>query len=291
VTFMAGTLNIAHRGGRRLWPENTIHALEQAARMGADGAEIDVQLARDGSLVLFHDFRLKKELCRDAKGRWLTGRRPLICDLTYAELFSFDVGRAKRGTAYAHLHGPKFPRDGERIPLLADAIAAIRAIRSDFKLFVEIKTSPENRSLSASPEEAADAVIAELSRARYLSHAVLIGFDWPALIHAMKREPNSVCWFTTKTRRRSRGSPVWAGGFDPRKFGGSIPAAIAAAGGKGWLCSRLQATPQAIAEAREHGLSFGVWTVNSLREMRTLARLGAGVVITDRPDLFRRSYK
>jgi glycerophosphoryl diester phosphodiesterase len=278
-------LNIAHRGGRRLWPENTLYALEQAARMGADGAEIDVQLARDGSLVLFHDFRLKKELCRDEHGKWLKGSLPLIRDLTYAELSAFDVGRAKLRTTYGHRHGPKFPRDGEHIPLLRDAIAAVRAIRPDFKLFVEIKTSPEHPSLSTPPEAVAEAVVAELKHARFFKNAVLIGFDWPALIHAMKCEPSIECWFTTKPRPRKRGSPAWAGAFDPRKFGGSIPAAIAAAGGKGWLSSKLQATKRAIAEARAYGLSFGGWTVNAKFQMRALARLGADVIITDRPDV------
>ena len=75
---MAKLLNIAHRGGARLWPENTLYAFAQAARAGCDGAELDLQLTRDGRLVVFHDYRLKPELCRSPGGRWLKGLAPKL---------------------------------------------------------------------------------------------------------------------------------------------------------------------------------------------------------------------
>jgi glycerophosphoryl diester phosphodiesterase len=48
-------LNIAHRGARARAPENTVEAIEQAARLGADMVEIDVHLSVDGELVVTHD--------------------------------------------------------------------------------------------------------------------------------------------------------------------------------------------------------------------------------------------
>lgn len=284
---MMKPLNIAHRAGAGLWPQNTLFALGQAARAGFDGAEIDVQLTRDGKLVLFHDFRLNGALCREPAGRWLTrrGRRalPLIRDLSYEALCQIDVGRVKPRTAYALAHAPLHPRDGERIPLLSETIGAVRALRKHFRLFIEIKTSYEDRALSAAPESAAEAVIAELRRARFIADAVLVGFDWPALIRARALEPKLSCWFTTK-RRRLQPSAPWAGGFNPMRFGGSIAQAIKSAGGQGWLCSASQATPRALDDARRCGLKFGVWTVNDKRKMRALARLGVDAIVTDRPD-------
>src|SRR5262252_5572761 len=101
---MNGMLNLAHRGGAGLWPENTLFAFAQAARHGYDGAELDVQLTRDGKLVVFHDFRLKRELCRDMNGKWIKRPLPLIHDLDQAELAFFDVGRARPRTLYARRH-------------------------------------------------------------------------------------------------------------------------------------------------------------------------------------------
>jgi glycerophosphoryl diester phosphodiesterase len=265
---MAKTLNIAHRGGAQLWPENTLFAFVSAAKAGFDGAELDVQLTRDEKLVVFHDFRLKPELCRDSSGTWLSrkGALPLIRDLTLAELQGFDIGRAKPGTAYARNHRQVQAADGERMPTLLDVIAAVRAVKKDFRLFIEIKTSVEDRSLSAAPEAVAEAVIADLRSAQFLAQAVLVGFDWAGLVRAKWIEPAVPCWFTTE-----RGARLGAD-------------AIEAAGGDGWFCSLDRANANAVQAARARGLAFGVWTVNEVADMRVLIALGADAICTDRPD-------
>ena len=48
-------LVFAHRGGSALAPENTIAAFDNGLRLGADGLELDVQLSRDGVVVVHHD--------------------------------------------------------------------------------------------------------------------------------------------------------------------------------------------------------------------------------------------
>ena len=65
--------NIAHRGGAQLMPENTLAAFADALARGCDGAELDVQLTRDGVAVVHHDFRLMAGC--GARGRRLAGRR------------------------------------------------------------------------------------------------------------------------------------------------------------------------------------------------------------------------
>jgi glycerophosphoryl diester phosphodiesterase len=268
--MMTKPLNIAHRGGAALWPENTLFAFVSAAEAGYDGAELDVQLTRDGKLVVFHDFRLKPGLCRHADGRWLRreGRKPLplIRDSTLAELQAFDVGRPKPGTLYARTHRRLSPRDGERMPSLSEVIAGVRAAKKDFRLFIEIKTSLTGRSISARPEAVAEAVIAQLRAASFLEHAVMVGFDWAGLIHAKRLAPDLRCWFSTASGSRVRIEP------------------IKQAGGEGWFCSLDRAGARAVQKARALGLEFGVWTVNRPSDMRALAALGVDAICTDRPD-------
>ena len=48
-------LNIAHRGGRRLAPENTLAAFENAESIGAHVLEMDLHSSSEGVLVLLHD--------------------------------------------------------------------------------------------------------------------------------------------------------------------------------------------------------------------------------------------
>ena len=66
----------AHRG---LWnekvPENSLAAFELAVRAGY-GIELDIQLTRDGRIVVFHDVTLRRMCGVDRR----------LCDLTLAEL-------------------------------------------------------------------------------------------------------------------------------------------------------------------------------------------------------------
>ena len=65
-------LNIAHRGGAGLRPENTLAAFADAMARGCDGAELDVQLSADGVVVVHHDFRLNPG--SDARERRMAAR-------------------------------------------------------------------------------------------------------------------------------------------------------------------------------------------------------------------------
>jgi glycerophosphoryl diester phosphodiesterase len=300
-------LNIAHRGGAALWPENTLAAFERAIALGADGAELDVQLTRDGEVVVFHDNRLKADLCRDAQGHWLDAPGASIVSLSFAETQAYEIGRPKPGSAYAMAHPDLSPIDGARIPRLSDVVDIAARSPKPFRLFVELKTSFSDRSLSASPEALAEATLDVLRKAGFVAHTTLVGFDWPGLLHAKKLEPQIACWFTTLAQSWFRdGSPrpeddppsapalavlrhwaatgtsPWASGFDAVKFDGSILKAIKAAGGDGWFPFYRDASDDAVREARALGLEVGAWTVNAPDDMRKLAGLDA--LCTDRPD-------
>ncbi|MGC9954604.1 MAG: glycerophosphodiester phosphodiesterase family protein [Rhizomicrobium sp.] len=304
------TWNIAHRGGAQSRPENTLAAFGYAATCGYDGVELDVQLARGGEVMVFHDYRLKPELCRDENGRWLVPPTPRLKDLSLAELKRFDVGRADPASAYAREHPYVVWRDRERIPTLDEVAATAKKVRAPFYLFVELKTSYSDRAISAQPEELAERAVAVLKANDYLDRAIFIGFDWPGLLHVKKIAPEAQCWFSTlpqswfgegapppeddpppepalqilRTWAREGSSP-WAAGHDAIKHGGSIIAAIDAAGGDGWFPAWSDATGEAVREARGFGLKVGAWTVDDPAQMRALLARGLNAICTDRPDL------
>jgi glycerophosphoryl diester phosphodiesterase len=270
---MPNFLNIAHRGGAQLWPENTLPAFIAAARAGFHAAELDVQLTRDDRLVVFHDFRLKPGLCRNVHGEWLRPRRfrrlSAIRDLSFDELRRYDVGRAKPGSLYARRHSRVAPFDGARMPSLSEVIAAVRRENPDFRLFIEIKTARRGR-ISAPPEAVADAVLDDVQSAGFLENVVLVGFDWAGLTHAKKRNADVQCWFTTDARSRAGAHQV------------------ATAGGDGWFPPLHRATDRAIETARAYGLLVGVWTVNRAKDMQRLIERGVDGICTDRPDRLQR---
>ena len=76
------TINFAHRGASSYYPENTMLSFKKALEMGATGIETDVQLTKDGVLVLIHDEMVNRTT--DGEG--------LVKDYTYEELNKLDAG-------------------------------------------------------------------------------------------------------------------------------------------------------------------------------------------------------
>jgi glycerophosphoryl diester phosphodiesterase len=275
--------NIAHRGGAGLWPENTLYAFREAARAGFDGAELDVQLTRDGELVVFHDFVPDARTCRDANAAPLAGPQRPVCDWSFAELLQLDVGEVARSSPEC----APMRCDGERIPLLRDVISAVRSIEPDFELFIELKTAFHDRSLSAAPESVAEAVVTVLREMHFEKNATLVGFEWPALMHVKRIVPELECWFTTLPSGHAarKAEQMWAGDFAPARFGGSIARAIHAAGGDGWLAHHDEGD---FAQARWLGLKTGIWTVNDEAGLRAALKRDVDAIVTDRPEVLQR---
>src|SRR2546421_12802712 len=72
---------IAHRGGSRLAPENTLAAFRNALTLPVETIELDVQMSRDGYPIVFHDNTLER--LTDGKGN--------ILDLDFAYLRSLNA--------------------------------------------------------------------------------------------------------------------------------------------------------------------------------------------------------
>ncbi|HLR21303.1 MAG TPA: glycerophosphodiester phosphodiesterase [Tissierellaceae bacterium] len=73
--------NYAHRGFKGKYPENTMLAFKKAVEEGADGIEFDIQLSKDGEIVIIHD----ETLDRTTNG---TG---LVKDYTVKELIKLNA--------------------------------------------------------------------------------------------------------------------------------------------------------------------------------------------------------
>ena len=301
------SLNIAHRGGSGLRPENTLAAFAHALDVGVDGFELDVHVAKDGTVVVFHDDALKREIVRDAHGQWLSETGPLLKDLPYPAIQTYDVGRLKPGTKYGARYPDQVAQDGERIPKLAEVIYLINRAGGPERLWIELKTNFMDRSQTSSPQAMAESVVRVLKREKFLDRAILVGFDWAALIAAKKIAPKVECWFTTlpqswfgeapppaehgpppqaeleKLRAQESSSAPWTAGFDRPAYGSVIKAAKAA-GADGWFPYYADINRSTLAEARELGLRVGAWTVDRTDDLARLADLQIDGICTDYPD-------
>ncbi|HUH39539.1 MAG TPA: glycerophosphodiester phosphodiesterase [Castellaniella sp.] len=110
---------IAHRGGGRHAPENTLAAVRHAAALGYSMIEYDVKLTADGVPILLHDDTVE----RTSNGRGAAA------DLTFKALADMDFGA---------WHGPGFA--GEPIATLYAVARCSRALHLCSN--IELKPNP-----------------------------------------------------------------------------------------------------------------------------------------------------
>ena len=273
---------IGHRGARGLHPENTLGGFAAAWALGVNALELDVALTADGVVVVAHDPALNPDITRDADGAWLAKAGPLIRSMRTDEVRRYDVGRLRPGTAYAAQFPDQVPRDGARIPTLAEVLRLAPAA----PLVIELKTFPGEPGRSASGPELAEAAIAVTDAAGATPRVTVEGFDWRGPRHLRRIRPDvRLAWLTRAATEAD--AALWWDGPVPADFGGSVPRAVAAEGGPVWAPDHADLTAALVAEAHDLGLAVIPWTVNAPADMRRLIGWGVDGLVTDRPDLAR----
>jgi len=106
----------AHRGASGYAPENTLTAIKKAIEMKADGIEIDIQLTKDGKIVVMHDWKVDRT----------------VYDLDFDYIRSLDAGQW-------------FTKDfiGEVVPTLEEVLDILP---NDMMLNIEIKDTARKHS-------------------------------------------------------------------------------------------------------------------------------------------------
>lgn len=111
-------INVAHRGASGHAPENTMSAFQKGVDMKADYIEIDVQMSKDGELVIMHDTTVDRT----------TNGTGAVKDLTLEEMKQLDAGS---------WFSEKFA--GEKIPTFEEVL---NEFRGKTGILIELK-SPE----------------------------------------------------------------------------------------------------------------------------------------------------
>jgi glycerophosphoryl diester phosphodiesterase len=148
--------NIAHRGASASFPENTIAAFTGACDAGAVMCELDVQLTRDGHLVVIHDETVDRTT--DGNGD--------VAAMSLAELKRLDAGAKFVAASRA--------RAG--IPTL-DEVFAATAGRCD--LNIELKGAGTEARVAAA-----------MGKWNALGTSMVSSFEWKRLRAIRKLEPS-----------------------------------------------------------------------------------------------------
>jgi len=229
---------IGHRGAAASAPENTIAGFAEAARQGARWVETDAKLVGDSSVILFHDDTLDRT----------TNGSGEIAKTSFEDIRALDAGS---------WFGQSFK--GERVPSLAEAIAALRELELGCNF--EIKPCPGRE------RETALVLIRDLVKL------------WPA-----KDEPPLISSFSRQALRVAReAQPDWPIG------------ALFEEWARDWLeyasdlraisihCDHKTLTKEWARAIKDNHLLLLVFTVNEVELARRMFDWGADGVFTDMP--------
>lgn len=241
-------IRFAHRGSRRLWPENTWHAFDAAVgEFGYRYIETDIQVSSDGVVVVFHDDTLERTTNGVGK----------VADWSWEDLSRLDA-------AY------HFSPDGEHHPLRGAGIG-IRRLDETFARYPDVRF---NLDLKASGSEWP--VAETITRARRRETVCVGTFSDRRLARFRRITKGSVVTaagpreaiaiYAASRVGRTVGSPADVYQLPHRVRGVSVDEKLV----------------DAVHEAGSH---IHLWTVDDPADMRRFLDMGVDGIVTDRPDL------
>ncbi|WAA11411.1 glycerophosphodiester phosphodiesterase [Fervidibacillus halotolerans] len=151
----------AHRGSSGTRPENTMIAFYEAEKNMADGIELDVQLSKDGKIVIIHDQKVDRTT--DGKG--------FVKDFTLDELQKLDAG-------YRFQSG-KYPA---KIPTLEQFLSWFK--RTEMICNIELKTT------SVTNHELEEKVIGLIQKYDLDDRIIISSFNHYAIVYSYRLAPH-----------------------------------------------------------------------------------------------------
>jgi glycerophosphoryl diester phosphodiesterase len=253
----SGPYLVAHRGGARLWPENTLAAFDGAARLGADAIELDVRLTADGEVVVFHDQGTERTC----------GEPGSVEERTLAELRRLDAGRT-----FTPDGGRTFPWRGRglTVPTLAEVLARYPG------MLLNAEAKSEDPSL-------AEALVVVVRRAGRVDE-VCLGSSHDEQGERLRALLPRACHFMPAGAATCHVLAAHAGG-------------AATGCPEGWDVADLPLRTDdglevvdalTVEHLHRLGVPVHVWTVDEEADMRSLLALGVDGLMSDRPDRLAR---
>lgn len=296
----------AHRGGRDVRPENTLYSYSYAyaIELGATSIECDMQLTKDGQIVMSHNPILNSDITRDENGNYIENNKYDIRLMTVDELKKFDVGVMDPNCGeYYDLHGKtQFTYDA-KIPTLEELMQLIQSYGDkNIVLNIETKSYPDPASAgyknNADPKKFVEVFNNIVKKYDMEDRVVLQSFDWQTLIEMKKLNPNistSALWQeqpswgrdSESLRRYEKKKSPWLGGLDIKDYQGNPVKAAHAIGADIISPYYTEISKQDVDEAHSLGMKVVPWTVNNEKDMNMLLDMGVDGIISDKPWLLK----
>ncbi|MFN0176907.1 MAG: glycerophosphodiester phosphodiesterase family protein [Saprospiraceae bacterium] len=259
-----------HRGCRGLMPENSLPAFLKALEFPeVVTLELDLAVSKDGKLIVSHEPWFSSAICLLPGGdtiKKIDSEKFLIYYMSLEAIRSFDCGSKVN---------PRFPEQQKMKtykPALSEVVAAVLPIRPNIRWNIEIKSQPEWDGLRHPPvEEFVRLVVAEIRALGLEKSATVQSFDVRAL-NALHRQapPDLQLAFLIEN----------VDSFEVNMARLDFTPAI-------YSPYYLLVNKGLVEECRARKMKLVPWTVNDVKSMRRLIRLGVDGIITDYPNKIR----
>lgn len=296
----------AHRGGRDARPENTLAAFAYAMELGVTTLELDMQMTKDGQIVISHNPVLNHNLTKGPDGKYVEAGKYDIRTMNFAELGMFDIGTMNAAAGdYYESHGKtQMAVPGAKIPTLEDVFELANAYGNE-KIYFNIETKsyadpadPASKN-NPDPEKFVKKVYDIIQKYHMEDRVLLQSFDWRTLQIMHKLDPNITlvalsseqpswgwvegCYLKIGDKKAS----PWLAGLNINDYHGNYVKAARDIGADVVAPYWEELSPQLVSEAHSLGMKVVPWTVNDRKDMSMLIDMGVDGIITDRPWILR----
>lgn len=296
----------AHRGGRDARAENTLYAFAYAMELGVTTLEMDMQLTKDGRLVISHNPVMNWMLAKGPDGQYAPKQgAPDIRTMTLVEVQQYDLGVMNPAAGgYYDLHGKtQIATPGAQMPTLEQVFELANAYGNKKVIFnIETKSyaDPEdpNYANSPDPDVFVEKVYEVVKKYNMQNRVTIQSFDWRTL-KAMKAIAPELTLVALSSEQPSWGkggmylrigekapSPH-LGGLNINDFKGDYVKAAKEIGADVVSPYFKELSPDLIDEAHALGMKVVPWTVNSPKDMEMLLAMGVDGIISDQPWVLR----
>ena len=296
----------AHRGGRDARAENTLYAFAYAMELGVTTLEMDMQLTKDGRLVISHNPVMNWMLAKGPDGQYAPKQgAPDIRTMTLVDVQQYDLGVMNPAAGgYYDLHGKtQIATPGAQMPTLEQVFELANAYGNKKVIFnIETKSyaDPEDPYYANSPDPDVfvEKVYEVVKKYNMQNRVTIQSFDWRTL-KAMKAIAPELTLVALSSEQPSWGkggmylrigekapSPH-LGGLNINDFKGDYVKAAKEIGADVVSPYFKELSPDLIDEAHALGMKVVPWTVNSPKDMEMLLAMGVDGIISDQPWVLR----
>jgi glycerophosphoryl diester phosphodiesterase len=246
-------LHFAHQGGGLLAPENTVQAFDLGASFHPDALELDVQMTRDGVIVVIHD---------PTVDRTTNGHGP-VAGFALAELERLDAGY--------HFT----PDGGQSFPLRGQGVT-IPTLGAVFERYPALLINIDLKEPAPGKEARLWRTIQEAGAAE----RVIVGSFHCGPLRRFRRLAGAAV--ATSACPREVLAFVVGGTLHAPRLGQSAYRALQVPEAQAGI--RI-VSPRSVRRAHRLGVQVHVWTVNERADMERLRAWGVDGIMTDRPDV------